>query len=126
MSRVSKNIENIQKLVTMSVNDLLVNEGYLLVKKESFGDSQALLLQWVNKDRQHTFQLNWDIRDTWFSLGEFNRTNNLNYIESTEIGLFPYSKAFGFFRERHNVKYVEKIKSKIKSKIKERLSGFSL
>lgn len=103
--------------VADSINDLLANKGYFLVNKENFGDRQALILQWANKDRQHAFQLIWDIREQWFSLGEFNQTNNLNYIESTEIDLFPYSVIGKLFRKSYDTKYVEKIKSKIKEKL---------
>ena len=117
MNKAFKNIANIQIRVVDSVNDLLVNKGYSLVNKEKFGDSQALILQWANIDRQHAFQLIWDIREQWFSLGEFNQTNNLNYIESAEIDLFPYSVIGVLFRKSYDAKYVEKIKSKIKEKL---------
>lgn len=96
-----------------SINDLLANSGYSLVNKEKFDNSQALLLQWANKDRQHAFQLVWDIREQWFSLGEFNQTNNLYYIEATEIDLFPYPVIGVLFRWRYDEKYVKKIKDKI-------------
>jgi hypothetical protein len=117
MNKASKNIENIQMQVADSVNDLLVNKGYSLVNKENFGDSQALILQWANIDRQHAFQLIWDIKEQWFSLGEFNQTNNLNYIESAEIALFPYTVIGVLFRKSYDAKYAEKIKSKIKEKL---------
>lgn len=117
MNKAYKNIENIQKLVADSVNGLLVNEGYSLINKEKFGNSQALVLQWANKDRQHAFQLIWDIREQWFSLGEFNQTNNLIYTKSNEIDIFPYSVIGVLFRKSYDAKYIKKIKSKIKEKL---------
>lgn len=117
MNKAFRNIENIQIQVTDTVNDLLVNKGYSLITNKKIGDSQALLLQWTNKDRQHAFQLIWDIREKWFDLGEFNRTTNLNYIESTEIDFFPYSVIGVLFRNSYDAHYLEKIKSKIIEKL---------
>jgi len=117
MNKAFKNIETIQKKVKDTINDLLVENGYSLNNEEKFGDNQALLLQWTNQISNHTFQLIWDIREQRFDLGEFNRTNNLNYIESTEIDLFPYLVIGGLFRGRYNAKYAEKIKLKIEEKL---------
>jgi hypothetical protein len=118
MKKAFKNIEAIQKQVKESVNDLLVENGYSLCNEEKIGDSQALLLQWTNHISNHAFQLSWDIREHWFDLGEFNRTNNLNYVERTEIDLFPYSLIGVLFRDRYNNKYTEKIKLKIEERLK--------
>lgn len=117
MDKVNRNIEIIQKEVKDSVTDLLLENGYSLVNEDKYSDNQALLLQWTNKDSYHTFQLRWDIRERWFDLGEFNRIDNLNYIESTHIGLFPYSVTGVLFRDCYNAKYTEKIKLKIKEKL---------
>jgi hypothetical protein len=117
MNKAFKSIEAIQKQVKESINDLLVENGYSLYNEEKFGDSQALLLQWTNHISDHAFQLSWDIREHWFDLGEFNRANNLNYVERTEIDLFPYSVIGVLFRDRYNTKYTEKIKLKIKERL---------
>lgn len=117
MNKGFKNIDNIQKQVKDSINSLLVENGYSLNNEEKFGDSQALLLQWTNETSNHTFQLIWDIREHWFDLGEFDRTNNLNYIESTDIDLFPFSVIGVLFRNSYNIKYTEKIEMKIKEKL---------
>ncbi|MDX1446964.1 hypothetical protein [Lishizhenia sp.] len=117
MNKAFKKIETIQNQVKDSVNDLLVENGYSLNKEEKFGDSQALLLQWTNDDSNHSFQLIWDIREQWFDLGEFNRTNNLNYAERSEIDLFPYSVFGVLFRDRYNKNYTKKIEFKIKEKL---------
>lgn len=117
MNKAFKNIETIQKQVKDSINKLLVENGYSLNNEEKLADSQALLLQWTNETSNHTFQLIWDIREQWFDLGEFDRTNNLNYIESTEIDLFPFSVIGVLFRDKYNAKYTEKIELKIKEKL---------
>tara|TARA_R110000737_G_scaffold353175_1_gene402919 strand:- start:4457 stop:4834 length:378 start_codon:yes stop_codon:yes gene_type:complete len=117
MNKAFKNIDNIQKQVKDSINSLLVENGYSLNNEEKFGDSQALLLQWTNVKSNHTFQLIWDIREQWFDLGEFDRTNNLNYIERTEIDLFPFSLIGVLFRDSYNTKYTKKIELKIKEKL---------
>src|SRR5690554_78426 len=117
MNKAFKNIETIQNKVKDSVNDLLVVNGYTLNKEEKFDDSQALLLQWTNGDSNHSFQLIWDIREQWFDLGEFNRTNNLNYTERSEIDLFPYFVIGVLFRDRYNTNYTKKIELKIKEKL---------
>ncbi|MES2616803.1 MAG: hypothetical protein V4613_02935 [Bacteroidota bacterium] len=116
MNKADKNIENIQIQVENSINELLVKNGYSLIDKEKSDDFQALMLQWATNDRRHGFELIWDIRELWFSLLEFNQTNNQNYIESTEIALFPYSYGV-LFRKRYDRKYVEKIKSKIEVRL---------
>ena len=116
MSKALKNIETIQQQVKDSVTDLLVQNGYSLIT-ERFHDSKALLLQWTNNETNHAFQLIWDIREQWFDLGEFNRTEKLNYIQSTDIDLFPYSVIGVLFRDSYNAKYTEKIKLKIKEKL---------
>lgn len=117
MNKAFKNIETIQKQVKDSINKLLLENGYSLKNEEKFSDSQALLLQWTNETSNHTFQLIWDIREQWFDLGDFDRTNNLNYIESTRIDLFPFSVISVLFRDRYNAKYKEKIELKIKEKL---------
>lgn len=117
MNKAFRNIEIIQKEVKDSVTDLLLENGYSLANQDKFSDSQALLLQWTNQDSDHTFQLRWDIREQWFELGEFNRKENLNYTESTDIDLFPYSVIGVLFRNSYNAKYTEKIKLKIKEKL---------
>lgn len=114
MNIAFKNIINIQKKVKDTVNSLLLLNGYTLITDERYGDKEALLLQWTNLERNHAFQIIWDIRDHWFYLGEFNRTDHLNYVESNEIDFFPYI-AFGvLFRNRYDTKFVEKIKLKIR------------
>lgn len=117
MNKAFKNIETIQKQVKDSINKLLLENGYSLKNEEKFSDSQALLLQWTNETSNHTFQLIWDMREQWFDLGDFDRTNNLNYIESTRIDLFPFSVISVLFRDRYNAKYKEKIELKIKEKL---------
>lgn len=117
MNKAFRNIKTIQKQVKDGITDLLVANGYSLTTENKFGDNQALLLQWSNPGDNHTFQLLWDIREQWFNLGEFNRTDNLNYMESTKIDLFPYDVIGVLLRDKYNIKYTEKIKSKIKEKI---------
>jgi hypothetical protein len=117
MQRASKNIETIQKQVKRSVTNLLTENGYTFSTEDRFNHNEALLLQWTNKKCDHTFQLVWDIREKWFDLGEFSRTDNLNYLERTEIDLFPYSLIGVLYRARYNAKYVEKIEMKIKEKL---------
>lgn len=118
MNKANRNIENAQKQVKSSVNDLLVNNGYSLINEEKFGDSQALLLQWTNTESNHAFQLIWDIREQWFDLGEFKRVSALNYVESTNIDLFRFSVIGILFRDWYNEKYVAKIKLKIEERLR--------
>jgi hypothetical protein len=113
MNKAIKNIENMQTKVETAVCHLLSTKGYSLVRKERLGDSQALLLQWANEDRQHTFQLLWDRREQWFLLEEFHRTNNLHYMEATEIDIFPYTARGLFFRTSYDAKYIRKIEKKM-------------
>ena len=117
MNQASRNIENIQKEVKNSVNDLLLENGYSLVTEERFNDDSALLLQWANQERNHAVQLNWDIREHWFDLREFNRIGDLKYIDSKVIDIFPFKVTGVFLRKRYNEKYTAKIKSKIEEKL---------
>jgi len=118
MNKSHRNIETIQKQVKITINNLLVENGYSLVKEESFSDNFSLLLQWINQKRNHAIQLIWDIREQWFDLGEFNQINELNYIESTNIDLYPFSSTGILFRKKYNEKYIAKIKMKIKQKLR--------
>jgi hypothetical protein len=117
MNKAFRNIETIQKQVKDSINNLLVENGYSLYNEEKFGDRQSLLLQWTNEVKNHTFQLNWDIREQWFELGEFDRTNNLNFVECSEIEVFPFSIIGIIFRDRYNAKYTRTIELRIKEKL---------
>lgn len=81
MNFAFKNIINIQKKVKDAVNSLLLINGYTLITEERFVDNQALLLQWANHEKNHAFQIIWDIRENWFDLGEFNRIDHLNYLK---------------------------------------------
>lgn len=120
MNKTRRNIESIQNQVKNTINDLLVENGYSLVNEEKFGDNLSLLLQWTNKEKNHAFQLIWDIREQWFDLGEFNQISNLNYLESTNIDIYPFSVTGILFRTRYNAKYIAKIKSKIDEKLRDR------
>lgn len=117
MNKAYRNIENVQKQVKESVNDLLVDNGYFLINENKFGDNQTLLLQWANMEINHVFQLIWDTRERWFDLGEFNRVNGINYINSINIDLFPFTAIGMLLRDSYNEKYVAKIKLKIKEKL---------
>ena len=117
MNKAFRNIETIQNELKDSVNCLLIDNGYSLINQEKFGDNQMILHQWINRERNHSFQLVWDIREQWFDLGEFNRINNLNYIESNNIDFFPFSVIGVFFRNRYNAYYISKIKTKIEEKL---------
>ncbi|SHG07390.1 hypothetical protein SAMN05444274_1362 [Mariniphaga anaerophila] len=117
MNKTHRNIESIQKQVKSKINDLLVENGYSLVMEERFGDNLSLLLQWSNQEKNHTIQLIWDIREQWFDLGEFNKISNLNYLESNNIELYPFSVTGILFRNKYNAKYIAKIKSKIVEKL---------
>ncbi|MFC0878971.1 hypothetical protein ACE01N_20420 [Saccharicrinis sp. FJH2] len=117
MNQASRNIESIQKEVKNSVNDLLLENGYSLVTEERFSQDSALLLQWANQERNHAFQLIWDIKEHWFDLGEFNRTGDLKYIDSKAIDIFPFKVIGVFLRNRYTEKYTAKIRSKIEEKL---------
>lgn len=117
MNKTRRNIESMHRQVKNTINDLLVDNGYSLVKEERFGDNLSLLLQWTNQEKNHAIQLIWDIREQWFDLGEFKQISNLNYLESTNIDLYPFSVTGIIFRNKYNAKYIAKIRSKIIEKL---------
>lgn len=117
MNNTHRNIENIQKEVKNSISNLLLGNGYSLVKEEKFKDNLDFALLWFNKERNHTIYLNWDIRDNEFVLKEYDKISDLKYSYSSEIDLFPFNSFFVFFRKRYNVKYCLKIESKIQERL---------
>ena len=82
-----------------------------------YDEKQALLLQWTNANHSHTLQLLWDIRERWFSLSEFDRIDDLNYVDSIPIELFPFTAIGVLFRESYNVKYVKNIELTVREKL---------
>lgn len=117
MKKASRNIENIQKQVKNVINTLLVKNGYSLNTNECPSDDTSFLLLWTNPKTKHAIQLNWDIREQWFELGEFYQINNLNFNESNNIEIYPFSVTGIFFRKKYNEKYTMKIKKKIEENI---------
>jgi hypothetical protein len=113
MNKALKNIENIQSEVKNDINDLLLKNGYSLVKEGSSKDYLDFSLMWFNIEKNHTIYLDWDIRDRWFVLKEYDTISDLKYCYSADLALFPFDSVFKIFRKRYNENYILKIKIKV-------------
>lgn len=65
---------------------------------------ETRIYQWTNAHKKHCIQLIWDGKEDWFDLGEFQYTDNLNYLNTNQILLVPIRRTKFINRK----KYLEK------------------
>lgn len=75
---------------------------------------QTRIYQWANTQNNHCFQLIWDSKEDWFDLGEFQYTNNLNYLNATQILLVPISRTKLLNRKNYIEKKIETLINALK------------
>ncbi|MCB0541526.1 MAG: hypothetical protein H6607_02755 [Flavobacteriales bacterium] len=93
LNYIRENIEHAQEQAKQKLGLALYNKGYKLVTDIHNTDGiETRIYQWTNTQNNHCIQLIWDGKEDWFDLGEFQRTDNLNYLNATQVLLVPLKR----------------------------------
>jgi hypothetical protein len=90
---IRSNVEDALAQAKQKISFVLNDLGYTLVNDlHNTQGVETRIYQWTNVQHGHCFQLIWDGKEDWFELGEFECTDNLNYLNARQILLVPVKK----------------------------------
>lgn len=93
LNNIRENIENAQEQAKQKLSLILDNMGYKLVTHILNTDGiETRIYQWKNPENGHCIQLIWDGKEDWFDLGEFQHTDNFNYLNASQVVLVPVKR----------------------------------
>lgn len=99
---IRENIDNAQEQAKQKIGLMLGNMDYQIVtdlhNKEGI---ETRIYQWTNTLTNHCIQLIWDGKEDWFDLGEFQYSDNLNYLNANQIILVPIKIEKIFYRKKY-------------------------
>ena len=105
---IRENIENAQEQAKQKLSLLLDSMDYKMVTDIHHTDGiETRIYQWTNNQNSHCIQLIWDGKEDWFDLGEFQCTDNLNYLNATQILLVPIRRGKLINRKNYVSKKVD-------------------
>jgi hypothetical protein len=114
---IRENIDNAQEQAKHKISLMLDNMGYKLVTDlHNTKGIETRIYQWTNMQKNHCIQLIWDSKEDWFDLGEFQYTDNLNYLNAIQITLVPVKRAKLFNRMSYISKKVDDLIEALKRK----------
>lgn len=110
LNYIRENIKTAQEQAKQKLSLLMDNMGYKLVTDiHNTNGIETRIYQWTNSQNNHCIQLIWDGKEDWFDLGEFQQTDNLNYLNATQILLVPIRRTKLFYRKNYIDKKVDEL-----------------
>lgn len=107
---IRENIEFAQEQAKQRISLVLKNRGYQLTTDLHHSTGiETQLYQWTNSETKHCIQLIWDGKEDWFDLGEFQFSDNLNYLNASQILLLPIKRTKLFNRKQYILKRVDQL-----------------
>ena len=110
LNYIRENIENAQEQAKQKISLTLNNMGYKLANDiHNTVGIETRIYQWTNTQNNHCIQLIWDGKEDWFDLGEFQYTDNLNYLNANQILLVPIRRDKLINRKNYISKKVDEL-----------------
>lgn len=110
LNYIRENIDNAQEQAKQKISLTINKNGYKLVTDvhDTVG-IETRIFQWINTQNNHCIQLIWDGKEDWFDLGEFQYTDDMNYLNATQILLVPIRRAKLFNRKNYVRNKIDKL-----------------